>query len=71
MRAADLAAASIRDAGFVDVAEKEVKMPLGKWPKDKELKALGFCNRHHLKGGLGVWGRGPCICSLGSCAGGC
>ena len=55
MLAADLAAASIRDAGFVDIAEKGVKMSLRTWPKDKELKSLRFCNRHHPKGVWGTW----------------
>ncbi|KAJ5642917.1 uncharacterized protein N7484_005424 [Penicillium longicatenatum] len=33
--------ASIEKAGFVDVHEKNVKWPIGPWPKDKTLKELG------------------------------
>ena len=43
--------ASIEKAGFVEVHEKNVKWPIGPWPKDKTLKELGSVNlRHWLTG---------------------
>lgn len=34
----------MEEAGFVDVEEKIFRIPLGPWPKDKELKELGRWN---------------------------
>jgi len=42
------AAESVRDAGFVEVTERRVKVPIGTWPKDKELKQWGAWNRQFL-----------------------
>lgn len=40
-RAAEVSFQSIKDAGFVNVTERIVKVPVGTWPKDKRLKAWG------------------------------
>lgn len=55
MRTADHAATLIREAGFVDVEEKWFKLPLGVWPKDKNLKKIGLYNHHFVKEGLEGW----------------
>ncbi|KAI9811556.1 MAG: hypothetical protein M1832_000866 [Thelocarpon impressellum] len=34
----------VRDQGFVDVYHQRLKMPLGRWPKDELLKAIGTWN---------------------------
>jgi ubiquinone/menaquinone biosynthesis C-methylase UbiE len=39
-------------AGFVNVTEKMVIMPLGVWPKDKKLKELGAWNLLQLQEGI-------------------
>lgn len=31
-------------AGFVNIREEKLKMPLGPWPKDPELKQIGMMN---------------------------
>jgi hypothetical protein len=42
------AAESVREAGFVGVTERRVKVPIGTWPKDKKLKQWGAWNRQFL-----------------------
>ncbi|KAJ6003805.1 hypothetical protein N7540_012945 [Penicillium herquei] len=44
--------ASIEKAGFVDVHERNVKWPIGPWPKDKILKDLGAINLSHWLTGM-------------------
>ncbi|KAJ4132874.1 hypothetical protein NW754_015687 [Fusarium falciforme] len=29
---------SLREAGYVNVTERRIKLPIGMWPKDKQLK---------------------------------
>ncbi|KAK3356515.1 S-adenosyl-L-methionine-dependent methyltransferase [Lasiosphaeria hispida] len=36
-------------AGFVDIQEKKIKMPIGSWPKDKEIKEQGLFSRAVLE----------------------
>ncbi|CAM1506216.1 Fc.00g058570.m01.CDS01 [Cosmosporella sp. VM-42] len=43
---------SIEAAGFVDVRERVLKVPIGTWPKDKILKQWGAWNRQFLVEGL-------------------
>ncbi|KAJ4383429.1 hypothetical protein N0V86_001478 [Didymella sp. IMI 355093] len=40
------------DAGFVDVAEKVVKVPIGPWPKDPRMKEVGRYQREHMAMGI-------------------
>ncbi|KAJ4411893.1 hypothetical protein N0V91_001030 [Didymella pomorum] len=40
------------DAGFVDVAEKIVKVPIGPWPKDPRMKEIGRYQREHMAMGI-------------------
>ncbi|KAJ5706538.1 hypothetical protein N7488_006339 [Penicillium malachiteum] len=44
--------ASIEKAGFVDVHERNIKWPIGPWPKDKTLKELGAVNLFHWLTGM-------------------
>ncbi|KAJ6028868.1 hypothetical protein N7540_004444 [Penicillium herquei] len=44
--------ASIEKAGFVDVHERNVKWPIGPWPKNKTLKELGTINLAHWLSGM-------------------
>ncbi|KAJ5110544.1 hypothetical protein N7532_001079 [Penicillium argentinense] len=43
---------AIEKAGFVDVHENLYKVPLGPWPKDKQLKEAGQLNYLHWLSGL-------------------
>ncbi|EFW98908.1 sam dependent methyltransferase [Grosmannia clavigera kw1407] len=47
-RACELAADAIKDAGFVNVQERRIKLPIGTWPKDVKLKSWGAWNRMFL-----------------------
>lgn len=47
---------TIEKAGFVDVREKEYKLPVGPWAKDPVLKEAGRLNYHHWASGLEGWG---------------
>jgi len=40
------------DAGFVDVHEKVVKVPVGPWPKDPKMKEIGRYQREHMAMGI-------------------
>lgn len=40
-RIADFMAQHISEAGFINVAEKVLKTPLGGWPADQKLRELG------------------------------
>lgn len=40
------------DAGFVDVHEKVVKVPVGPWPKDPRMKEIGRYQREHMAMGI-------------------
>lgn len=42
----------VRKAGFEKVHEREVKVPIGTWPKNKDLKQWGAWNRQFLVQGL-------------------
>lgn len=51
----DEAADYMREAGFEDVTERRLPMPVGGWPKDKRLKELGKYNRLHWEEGIEGW----------------
>jgi len=38
----------VRDAGFVNVREVRLKVPIGRWPKDERMKVWGVWNRVFL-----------------------
>jgi len=40
-------------AGFVDVQEKMLKIPMNPWPKDRHLKNLGRMQEQNIVSGLG------------------
>lgn len=42
----------LKDAGFVNVEERIVKIPIGSWPKDKKLKTVGLYACASLVDGL-------------------
>lgn len=42
----------IIEAGFVDVHEKVVKIPIGPWPKDPKMKEIGRYQREHVAMGI-------------------
>lgn len=70
LRTVDEAADNIRKAGFELVTEKRLPMPIGTWPKDKQLKELGSYNRVQWEEGLEGWSillltqaLGVCRCS--------
>lgn len=40
-RAAEASCQAMKDAGFINVRERIIKLPVGPWAKDKQLKAWG------------------------------
>ncbi|KPM39196.1 hypothetical protein AK830_g7331 [Neonectria ditissima] len=50
--ACEKACDAIKDAGFVNVHERRIKLPIGTWPKDKQLKHWGAWNSQFLLQGL-------------------
>ncbi|KAJ5471467.1 hypothetical protein N7530_008824 [Penicillium desertorum] len=51
----DTMARRIRNAGFVDVHEKNYKWPIGPWPRDQKLKEAGIVNFQHWINGIEGW----------------
>ncbi|KAJ9302775.1 hypothetical protein DTO271G3_149 [Paecilomyces variotii] len=43
------------NAGFVDVQEDVMKLPIGTWPKDRHLKEIGRYWLEHMIGGIEVY----------------
>ena len=41
-----------KEAGYVNIKEHRMKVPIGTWPKDPHLKNWGAWNRHFLLQGL-------------------
>lgn len=50
--ASEVARESIEAAGFTNVQEHKIKVPVGPWPKDKTLKVWGSWNQIFLLEGL-------------------
>lgn len=48
-------AEKIEAAGFTNVHERLYKCPIGRWPKDRQLKEAGRINFEHWSGGLEGW----------------
>ncbi|KAF4920595.1 Secondary metabolism regulator LAE1 [Colletotrichum viniferum] len=42
----------LRDAGFINICHKMIKIPIGTWPKDERLKDLGHMNLIQIIDGL-------------------
>ncbi|KAK5031167.1 hypothetical protein LTS07_004902 [Exophiala sideris] len=55
----------IEEAGFVDVQEKRLKVPLGPWASDPKLKEVGRLCERFYKTGLQGWLMHVCTRSLG------
>lgn len=51
--------AMMREAGFVNVKEQVIKIPLGTWPEGQVLKTVGLYWRTILLDGLQAIGMGP------------
>lgn len=45
----------IEHAGFLNHRVEQKKWPIGPWPKDKQLKEIGFVNGQHWKAGMEGW----------------
>ncbi|KAJ5649334.1 uncharacterized protein N7484_003057 [Penicillium longicatenatum] len=43
---------SMEKAGFTDIHVKNYKLPVGPWPRDKQLKEAGTANFHHWTEGM-------------------
>ena len=55
MMVAPLIKNMIREAGFVNIVEKQYKWPVGEWPVDRKLKDIGRWNMKHWFEGLDAW----------------
>jgi hypothetical protein len=49
----------MRDAGFINVTERVLQVPLGTWPKNKVLKTVGLYWRTILLDGIQAIALGP------------
>ena len=54
-RIADLAKGYMQQAGFHNVTEHRMKLPVGQWSRDKKLKKLGMWNLVHCEQGIEGW----------------
>ncbi|KAK0718886.1 S-adenosyl-L-methionine-dependent methyltransferase [Apiosordaria backusii] len=55
----------MRDAGFVNVTERVLQIPIGTWPKNKVLKTVGLYWRTILLDGIQAIALGPLTRGLG------
>lgn len=55
----------IEEAGFVDVQEQRLKLPLGPWPTDPKLKDVGRFYERFYKTGLQGWLLQICTRTMG------
>lgn len=55
MKVPDLMRAGIENAGFINVHERDFKMPLGEWPKHPIYKEAGRLNKINFMQGLEGW----------------
>lgn len=55
LRIADESADRMRKAGFVNVNEKKLAVPIGPWAKDPDLKHMGRLNRLQCEQGMEGW----------------
>lgn len=52
LNASTTLASKMRDAGFVNVQERKLKIPIGTWPRNKYLKTIGSYLRAVVMDGL-------------------
>jgi len=45
----------IEKAGFENIVERKLKVPLGAWPTDSKLREIGLCCLHSFDTGLEGW----------------
>src|ERR1700761_1144819 len=55
----------IEQAGFVDVRETKIKVPMGSWAKDPKMKDIGRFFERYYKTGLQGWLLQICTKTLG------
>jgi hypothetical protein len=55
----------LKDAGFINVQEKILKIPIGTWPKNKTLQMIGLYGRCVIYDGLEGNSLGPFTRGLG------
>ena len=58
-------AQQLRDAGFADVDEQIMKLPIGVWPRDRRMKVIGLYNRSVIYDGLQGIAMAPFTRALG------
>lgn len=42
----------VKDAGFKNVVHRRIRLPVGPWPRDPELKEIGLCNLAQVLDGM-------------------
>jgi hypothetical protein len=52
-------AQQLTDAGFINVEERVVKLPIGPWAKDKKLRTVGLYAQASIEDGLEGLSLGP------------
>jgi hypothetical protein len=55
----------VKDASFVNATEKIFKLPVGSWPRDRNLKTVGVYNRSIFADGFQGIAMRPCTQGLG------
>jgi hypothetical protein len=58
-------ASQLRDAGFEQVDEQIMKLPVGVWPRDRRMKVVGLYNRAVIYDGLQGIAMAPFTRALG------
>jgi hypothetical protein len=51
----DMLGDAFRNAGFVDIHQKDYKWPIGPWPRDQKFKEAGTVNYQHWMCGMEGW----------------
>ncbi|KAJ5104252.1 hypothetical protein N7532_004781 [Penicillium argentinense] len=51
----DMMQDAVRDAGFVEIHEKQYKWPIGPWARDQKYKEAGTVNYQHWMSGMEGW----------------
>ncbi|KAH8886741.1 S-adenosyl-L-methionine-dependent methyltransferase [Thozetella sp. PMI_491] len=56
---------AMRNAGFLNVTERVIQLPIGTWPTDRTLKTVGLCWRNVLLDGIYPIAIGPLTRAFG------